>query len=53
MSLLAAMNTMKVTSQQLNIQGSGAGILESGHDAMNNFVSVSVSNKLAGFMLVL
>ena len=50
MSLLAAMNTMKVTSQQLNIQGSGAGILESGHDAMNNFVSVSV--KQTGFMLV-
>ncbi|KAI9284765.1 hypothetical protein BC943DRAFT_352951 [Umbelopsis sp. AD052] len=43
MSLLAAMNTMKVTSQQLNIQGSGAhhgiGILQSGHDAMNNFIS--------------
>ncbi|KAM3579651.1 hypothetical protein VKS41_008103 [Umbelopsis sp. WA50703] len=39
MSLLAAMNTMKTTSQHLNIQhsklGEGIGIIRSGHEAMN------------------
>jgi len=34
MSLLAAMNTMNITSQQLNLEHS-SGILKSGHDAMN------------------
>lgn len=51
MSLLAAMNTMKTTSQQLNIQrsingdgqGQGVGILKSGHDAMNQSLPVMLN----------
>jgi uncharacterized protein YacL len=51
MSLLAAMNTMKTTSQQLNIQlsingdgqGQGVGILKSGHDAMNQSLPVKLN----------
>jgi hypothetical protein len=45
MSLLAAMNTMKTTSQHLNIQhsklGEGVGIIRSGHEAMNTSLLVS------------
>jgi hypothetical protein len=45
MSLLAAMNTMKITGQHLNLAGDGhsqgIGIIKSGHEAMNTSLPVS------------